>query len=193
MSTIYTDTGEPFTHDMESRIREELAPDERVLWRGRPLPQLSVRQGLPIVLFGTFFTAFSVYWMLGAIRQGGDVAFVLFGLPFVLVGLGMLSVPFWLRRSAYGTCYVLTERRAIVWRAGWAGGMYVRSYRPEDLRSLSRRERSDGSGDVIFEEFRNEAHGYQMQPPGFIAIDGVRDVEALIRRTLLSGQYKAVI
>ena len=58
------------------------------------------------------------------------VLFPLFGLPFVMVGVGMLSSPFWLRRRAKRTCYALTDRRAILWEAGWFGSVEVRSYGP---------------------------------------------------------------
>ncbi len=56
---------------------------------------------IPMVLFGVLWTGFSVFWMWGAsgFGQGDRIGslFALFGLPFVLIGLGMLLSPFYNR------------------------------------------------------------------------------------------------
>ena len=47
---------------------------------------------------------------------------------------------------------VLTDRRAIIWRARWLGSVEVRSYEPASLTRLVRTEYPDGTGDLVFEE-----------------------------------------
>jgi hypothetical protein len=42
------------------------------------------------------------------------VLFPLFGVPFVLIGLGMLAAPYWMRRKAQNTVYALTDKRALI-------------------------------------------------------------------------------
>ena len=44
---------------------------------------------------------------------GFGIAFPLFGVPFILVGLWMLHKPFHIRREAASTIYGLTDRRLI--------------------------------------------------------------------------------
>ncbi len=47
----------------------------------------------------------------------------------------------------------MTNKRAIVWEAGWGSSLTVRSYRPMDLSQMTRKQYADGSGDLIFEEY----------------------------------------
>jgi len=154
----------------------------------------------PIALFGIPWTAFSVFWMLaasgvlfGSIGGGGQIIqilFTLFGVPFVLVGLLMLSSPYWARRSAMKTLYALTDRRCIIWQHGLRTTT-VKSYGPDDLGSMSRIERKDGAGDVIFVKSirireRGSSSDTVTTPEGFMAIDDARSLERLIRDTLLT-------
>ena len=75
--------------------------------------------------------------------------FPLFGIPFVLIGFGMLSSPYWTMRKARRTAYVLTTARAIIFDGGFS--TTIRSFGPDRLTDLRRKQRADGSGDVIFE------------------------------------------
>lgn len=202
--------GELYDHsrlpdDMDARVRSELHDGERLLWVGQPRPGRFARQAIPIVLFGIPWTAFAVFWMVSAsgILFGGNggpggfggffACFPLFGIPFVLIGLGMLSSPYWLQRRAKQTFYALTDRRAILWQAGTFGSISIRSYGPEALGKTHRTEYADGCGDLVFEEVvavgRNSDGDRTTTTTrhGFMAIDNVHEVEKLLRRVLLSG------
>jgi hypothetical protein len=196
--------------EWDDRVRSELREGERIVWLGRPRPGHLARQAWPIVLFGIPWTAFAICWIVfastilsgafgGGMRAGaaGDgmiglfrFLFPLFGLPFVVIGLGMLSSPYWLARKAERSCYALTDRRAIVWEPRWFGGVEVRNYGPEALEKLRRIEYPSGSGDLVFEEIvtigrDNDGHRTtNTRRYGFIGIDGVREVEDLLRKTL---------
>ena len=110
----------------------------------------------------------------------------------MLIGLGMLSSPYWLRRKAKGTCYALTDRRAIIWEAGSFLSVQVLSYRPAELTKIRRIEYGDGTGDLVFEEnimIGPRNNGYPTttrQRHGFMSIDHVRQVEELLRKALLA-------
>jgi hypothetical protein len=115
--------------------------------------------------------------------------FPLFGLPFVFVGLGMLTAPYWLARKARRTCYALTNRRAIVFDVSWRGAVTVYSYGPDQLAKQYRRENADGGGDLVFEEITtvnrsSDGPSTTTTKRGFLAIDDVRAVEALLRKSL---------
>lgn len=189
-----------FSPDLEARVQAELAPGEKVLWVGQPRVRRAMLAGLPIVLFGIPWTAFAVFWVALALgmganaKQGGggfpgglDFCFPLFGLPFIVVGLAMITSPYWIRRAAANTCYAVTDRRAILWEPRFRG-MRVRSYMPEQLTRISRTEYSDGSGDLVFEELLADYRAPNRSPygrAGFMGIEHVHDVENLIRKTLL--------
>ena len=168
-------------------VPKELDSDEQVLWWAQPKPSRFARQALPAFLFAIPWTAFAVFWMCGAAGfevpdfSEGRHFFALFGLPFVLVGLAMLSSPLWMMRKARRTLYVVTQRRAILFEGGW--GTIVRSFGPEKLTDMVRHEKRDGSGDLIFEQKvagESERAGRTTEV-GFLGINGVRDIEKVLR------------
>lgn len=188
--------------DLFARVQDELRDREQLLWVGQPRPSRIARAALPIVLFGIPWTAFSLFWMAGAsgmLWLGGgfrgfdlfSICFPLFGIPFVLIGFGMLTAPFWLSRSAKKSFYALTDCRAIIWQANWMGSVEVRSYGPSDMTRIIRTEHSDGGGDLVFEELvtvGRDSDGHRttnITRRGFLAIDNVREIEELVRKALL--------
>jgi hypothetical protein len=190
--------------ELDARVQGELQRDEQLLWVGQPVPALFARGGCLMMLFGVPFTAFALFWMAitsvgvfhGGFPGGLFACFPLFGLPFVVVGLGLLSSPYWLRQRAKRVCYALTDSRAIVWDAGWFGGIEVRSYGPDQLTRIRRVEYPDGCGDLVFEEFvttGRDSHGHSTTSTrryGFMAIPQVHAIEELLRKALLSGGKK---
>ncbi len=188
--------------ELEERVRSELRPGEMLLWVGQPRPGPFLLPTIPIVLFGIPWTAFSVFWMVmaswivfGGHPGGGGFPLVfrlfpLWGLPFVLIGLGMLSAPYWAWRKAKQTCYAVTDQRVLIWEPGMFGKVTIRSYGPEALSRMHRTESADGSGDLIFEEeSETNANGSIRRTTtgrrGFYGIRNVRGVEELVRRVLL--------
>jgi hypothetical protein len=113
---------------------------------------------------------------------------------FVPVGIGIMTAPLWLLRRARRTCYALTDKRAIICEPGWFGHWKTSSYMAHDLGRLKRRERPDGSGNLIFEEIRtisSDSHGRARTHThwrGFLNVANVREVEKLVRSTLLTGE-----
>lgn len=186
--------------ELRDRVRGELRAGERLLWIGQPLPGRAFWSALPIILFAIPWTAFAVFWVASAVwmtgrAPGGGIGalfscFPLFGVPFILIGLAMLSTPLWAWRQAAHTCYALTDQRAILWEGRWYSGAEVRSYGPPDLTRLVRIERSDGSGDLVFEELLSLTYNKgrmanTTSQRGFLNIAHVRGVESLLRRALL--------
>jgi hypothetical protein len=176
--------------ELRACVEAELNPQEQIVWVEQPIPWLIVRSTLPILLIGIPFTAFALFWIGMATfgvnqAQGAPAplkAFPLFGLPFVLVGLAMFSAPYWALRGAKRTVYVLTTQRAIILRGGWIN-MNVRSFDPAALTTLNRKQRPDGSGDLIFaQDFRPTRRGQSMMTNvGFMAVRDVKQVENLVR------------
>ncbi len=87
--------------------------------------------------------------------------------------------------------YALTDRRALIWEPGWFRDRYtVRSYAREALGRMVRVDRTGGAGDLVFEEYytrSTDSDGMSSttrHQRGFMGIDGVREVEELVRLTL---------
>jgi hypothetical protein len=190
------------TPELQERVSRELQPNERVVWVGQPRPDLMARPAWFMVPCGIFFLVFSIFWigmtltMFGAIQGGpgpGGVMWMIFpcfSVPFILVGLLMLASPIWLRARARKMVYALTNHRAIIWEPAFFGSVTTRSYTASGLGHMTKRQRADGAGDLIFEEFvtyGTDSQGHRTATTtlrGFLAIDRVHDVEELIRRTL---------
>ena len=113
------------SNELDSILRRELMPGERLLWSARPLPR-KLRAGFLIWLFGIPWTAFALFWEAmafmpwyastetpAAMKWSFGIVFPLFGLPFIAVGFGMLWMPFAAQRKAARTIYGLTDRRLL--------------------------------------------------------------------------------
>lgn len=194
-------TSSPVSQEAERMLSAELNRDEKLLWAGQPLPGRSGWGGLPLLLFGIPWTAFAVFWvyMAGSMtwsHPGGMTSpspipslFPLFGVPFVLFGIGMLTAPFWMRKKEIGTVYALTDTRALILTPGWRGAVSVRTIPPEDLIGRTRTQNPDGSGSLTFPRLNTVQRragpdgGTYTVTVGFRNIADVRSVDDLIQRT----------
>jgi hypothetical protein len=118
-------TTTPPSPALDSILRRELMPGERLLWSGRPDPT-RMRAAFAIWLFAVPWTAFAVFWEAMAflpwmasshtplgIQWSFGIIFPLFGLPFIGIGLTLLWMPFKARRKAAQTIYGLTDQRLL--------------------------------------------------------------------------------
>jgi hypothetical protein len=204
--------------ELQQRVRDELEPDERLIWVGQPIPKL-LRWSEEIVgsfLFGMGWTSMVViftciacwsWWMKGVPFDFEQVLILLFLLLFLGIGFAFLSYSFWKYKRSFHAIYALTNRRAIFWKPAFPNGWNVQSTRPGDLGIrvrkeyyffLFRREFLDGSGDVIIQEFTSHEPNKHSESEwihhriGFFAIPNVKAVEALVRKTLLEKSEPAV-
>jgi hypothetical protein len=169
-------------------VQAELQPGESLRWVEQPVPGRMALAALPMVLFAIPWTAFALFWIWGAAQGSADAPgpmrlFPLFGLPFVLIGLGLFTSPFWIMRNARRTVYVVTDRRAIVLGGRASGAVSVRSFEPEKLGDLRREQRADGSGDLVFgqDEKVGSKGRTRMVDYGFLAVRNVREAEEYVR------------
>lgn len=116
--------------ELESILRRELLPGERLLWSGRPNPA-KLRSAFAIWLFAVPWTLFALFWEAMAllpwmasshtpagIQWSFGIVFPLFGLPFIAVGATMLAMPFRAQRKAAQTIFGLTDQRMLRVSAG---------------------------------------------------------------------------
>jgi hypothetical protein len=175
----------PRTTDLPEPVADilatELEPGEHVVWSGQPLAQKSAKGTIPVVMFGIPWTAFALFWTWGASK--GSFMFGLFGVPFVLIGLGMLSSPVWAMRSARGSAYIITNRRALI-ITKTVNGVSVRTIHTSQMKNLERTQAADGSGNISFSLKDNE------QSLSFTAIADVAGVERKLRALVASVEQR---
>ncbi len=106
--------------ELENKVKHELEPGEKILWMEQPVPRYFTANSTGMFLFAIPWTAFAIFWICGAagfkipdFSKGHFNFFPLFGVPFVLIGIGLMSAPLRAYRKAFKTIYVITDRRAI--------------------------------------------------------------------------------
>lgn len=185
MSTI-TKLPEP----LQQRIRAELKSGETLTWLGQPNPNRMMKSGIVATLFFIPWTAFSLFWMAGAagfswpqFNSEADMfrlAFPLFGLPFLGIGIWGLSGPLRIRRNASYTVYALSNQRAF--SITGIKSFTVTSFSANDIAETVRTEHADGSGDLVLrkENHKDNDGDNRTKLDGFFAIEDVRKVEKLV-------------
>ena len=165
---------------LRALVEAELAPGESIRWIGQPIvARLVWRQSTIPTLFGLFWIPAMLFWMWKMHQDARPTWWL--GLPILLLGLALLSWPWWALRRARHTAYLVTDRRALACHAAYPVASH--SYPPDFLDTLERRQRRDGSGDLAFAV--EAPDGVALGPPrisaGFLALRDVRAVEKLIR------------
>lgn len=178
MSPAAVDVG----HDQP--IRRWLLPDERILWEGKPdVSAYGLRGSWYLIPFSLLWGGFAIFWEATAIASHAPPFFLIWGVPFVLVGLYMIFGRILVaRREARNTTYAITDRRILI-----AGGAFKPSFTALELRNLPGAKVDEGKGGTGSITF-GATGGFQMPPgwptmgamyartPAFLAIPDVRRV-----------------
>ena len=191
-------------------LRNELAHDEKVVWLGRPLMELRLRQATFAVIAGIVLFLVSLGLLGAGIVIGNVIMIVVGGVLFPISVLCLLARYLTKRFAGSREVYLITTRRVIMYPP-------VRSYNRRQLHNkLELRESSlvEGAGSLIFEihiEYLAKLGGggpmggprrmgrrmgggmadsgveKQVTEYGFKDIANVADIEKLIRNTILRG------
>lgn len=182
-------------------MRSELLPGEVLHWWGRPNPnRLLTAADFFVVPFSLLWAGFAFFWegsvlsiFLTGGRESGSWFAVLWGIPFVLIGLYLVFGRFVAKRYAKRhTYYAVTDSRVI--SISTAFGRRVQSASIKRLPGLELSSRRDGSGTVTFGQssafagmYGNTgmewlAWGRPMTPLAFYDLDDARSVYNLVER-----------
>ncbi len=178
---------------LREKVDRELGPGEYIRWSDMPVPGFFTPSSVAVFLFSIPWTLFAIFWMFGAAEfkmpDFNDIHgfFPLFGLPFVLIGLALFASPLWVYRKALKTVYVITNRRAITIVGGRT--VTIHSYPPDKLQNIYRKEKSDGTGDVIFNKKEwldsgGESHKEYLK---FSRINNPKEAERLLKKLAEQG------
>ena len=148
--------------DAQLRAQSELQSGESLYWTGTADPARAALSVLPAAIFGIPFAGFALFWMntafhaTSAFHKSSNNAFTksftvfpLFGLPFLLIGLGIVLAPLWAYLKGRSTVYAVTNQRVMIISGG--SNVSVKSYTPADILNVEHRERPDGSGDIMIQ------------------------------------------
>jgi hypothetical protein len=173
-------------------ITPHLLPGEQLMWTGRPGGRLFDATDVFMIPFSLMWGGFALFWETSVIATGAPLPMVLFGIPFVLLGLYLIIGRFVQRAIANNrTWYALTDRRALL--VYGSAGQQVRSVSLESVTDVSVNRRANGRGTVSFgignaqlsrlsSSMQLSATGWgslQRGPIAFVDIPDVATVEAL--------------
>jgi hypothetical protein len=181
----------------ELEISKHLESGESLIWTGVPRQGLLLRPADAFMIpFSVLWCGFAILWETGALSMGGPPLFALFGAPFVLVGAYLVIGRFFAdARLRARTFYGLTDRRVVI--VSGLSSRTTSSLPLGMLHDISLRERSDGSGTIVFGRPRPFASWYagmpwpgmgQYQTPSF---ELIRDAKRVHDR-VLEAQRAAV-
>lgn len=148
-----------FTHGsvrqrLELALTHEMRDGEEVAWQGMKLARIEPK-GFGIWLFAIPWTAFSLFWTamasLATVATDDSVgilgwAFPLFGTPFILIGIGMLAMPFVPYFQRGRILFAVTNQRVL--ELGMGRDLTVKSIPASRIGDIVRRESGDGTGSV---------------------------------------------
>ena len=130
-------------------VSKELRPGERLLWHSVPKQGLRLQTSdWFLIPFSIMWGGFACFWEYSALSGGAPFFFVLWGVPFVLVGLYMIAGRFFVDSKQRGkTAYGLTDRRLLI-----VTSFIRQKVDALDLASLTQTtisENADGSGTIL--------------------------------------------
>lgn len=159
-----------------------LDSDETVLWRGEPgRGHVLGGQDAFLLFFGVFWLGFSLFWEYTVFQAGGQLFMLLFGLPFVAVGLYLVFGRPIQRVLLRGRVqYLVTSKKLLV-----RSGADMRLYDGQDLPPMHVRMHRDGTGSILFYQEIYTGRGRRM---GYLCtLDHLEDVgraQSALRRMM---------
>jgi len=182
---------------LQHHLRDALEPGEKLLWSGFPRQGLLFRPAdIFLIPFSLLWGGFAIFWEIGVVAGEPDVPdrfnlwdkfFVLWGVPFVLIGLYFIFGRFIedvMRRGRM--IYAVTDQRVILLTNFF--GHNVRSLRLRGLTEINLSKKSDGSGTITFGPANSSSEWARGWPgtgrntnPAFEGIARAQDVLKIIR------------
>ena len=180
--------------DVRLSAQSELQGGESLLWSGPANPGRSALSALPAALFGIPFAGFAFFWMSSAYHStqnltnhhntlpSGFSVFPLFGLPFLLIGVGLILSPLGVYLKGRSGVYAVTNRRVML--ISGTSSRSVKSIIPTDIAGVNYRERPDGKGDVLIRtnSVMRTNNGTTPITVGLYGVPNVKEVAGLVMK-----------
>ena len=133
-----------------NELQAVLGKSEHLIWSGRPKQGLMLRSSDAVLIpFSIMWGGFALFWESSVIFSGAPFFFMLWGIPFVLMGLyitvGRFFADAYMRQKTY---YGLTKDRVII-----VSGLFQQSVKSLPLNTLADvtlSKRMDGRGTITF-------------------------------------------
>ena len=198
--------------DLKEKILADLNANEKVVWLAQPVPALVVRRSLGWLIGGGIAALLGLLMIMGGLFSKAPApvpgrpapppapAGNILGSFSMIIFIGGLCCavvpPLYRWKMAQGTCYALTNRRALVYKQGLFSPTRE-SYAPNEVAGMRRADSwlMDGGGDLIFRTVKTISTTYNSRGGanssittthyGFLAIAHVKEIDKLVRETII--------
>lgn len=164
---------------IERRIEKELLAGETLLWYEKPIPmRLAIMYPIRLVLGVLWFTAFIILMSstFRVLAMRATVVLPIVLMIFIGIGVSISARPLSAFVKAGGTIYAATNRRIIIVKPG-----SVRSYSPQNIQFIERRNRGNNTGDIILGyDTESDSLTSSKQVFGFFGVRNIEQVEAML-------------
>ncbi len=121
-----------------------------MVWSGQPQQGLMLRSGdVLLIPFSVLWGGFAIFWEFGVVSSGGPFFFMLWGIPFVLMGLYIIFGRFFVDSAQRSkTFYALTNERVVI-----ISGLFNQNTKTLDLKKLPEiniNTKGNGRGTITF-------------------------------------------
>jgi hypothetical protein len=180
--------------DAQLRAQSELQSGESLYWTGTANPGRAALSALPATIVGIPFAAFALFWITQAYHATSAISksnnafakgfsvFPIFGVPFLLIGLGIILAPLWAFLKGGNTVYAVTNQRVMIITG--SGNRSVKSLMPADIVSIDHRERPDGSGDIAITTNAVIRSGNNFTSQVKVALCGIPNVKEVVQQVM---------
>lgn len=195
--------------EMIIQVRQSLVEGEELIWSGaaNQKRQATIAPNLPFLIMTIVFGFIGILFLLVAIiliNSRNDINAIKNAISLFIIGgffffvaliFGLVSAIY--RFAPRNTVYAITSHRALIIRTGRF--TYVDSFGRNDIGQIRRIERSDGSGDLLFNRpamaypygstYSNTGSSYSNSSlmyngsAGFIGLEDVKSVEKILIST----------
>ena len=131
------------------QFRAHLGPGESILWAGKPAQGvLFTSRDILLIPFSIFWLGFVCVWLFGVVSTGAPMEFLLVGMLFLVVGLGVMVGRFALDAFVRAnTSYAVTTERVIINREGPFGDFTAIALKR--LPTVKLKPRGAGRGTIV--------------------------------------------
>jgi hypothetical protein len=131
------------------QFRAQLGPGESILWAGKPAQGvLFTSRDILLIPFSIFWLGFVCVWLFGVVSTGAPMEFLLVGMLFLVVGLGVMVGRFALDAFVRAnTSYAVTTERVMINREGPFGDFTAIALKR--LPTVKLKPRGGGRGTIV--------------------------------------------
>ena len=135
-------------YEIENELKDNLISGEKLIWAGQPKTGIMItRSDAFLIPFSLVWCGCAIFWEWTAFVTGAPLFLKLWGIPFILCGLYLVTGRFYIdARKRAKTIYGITNERIII-----KSGIFnqeIKSLNIKTISDVTMNEKADNSGTI---------------------------------------------